>query len=392
MERGVGARRPVRPAAMNPGSLPEPVRLDTVPDPSRPARRLDFAETLAGPGGPNRKLSVFLLDLYAAAVREEVGRFERCFFALLEDLVPFDAGWTGVATREDDRPINHNSFVYHLPEDFFPEWRRIVAHDPLADLTRLVYGKAALVDIRDEGVDPVFQDWARKFDLKHLLRICALDNRFGLIGFLSVYRRDPERPFAAAEIETIETIIPHLAAAMRINRMMQLFRLGKDTVRATRHAICDAYGVIHRADEAFAEAVEAEWPGWNGRTLPDALRRHLQSQPAEPFLSSIHRIEISPIAGLFVLELRPRSLVDRLASRELETIQHFANGASYKEVARRMNISPATVRHHLRSAYKKLGVHDKTQMSRLIAGVESSPPRHVSEDGPSEAGLVVNAR
>lgn len=68
-----------------------------------------------------------------------------------------------------------------------------------------------------------------------------------------------------------------------------------------------------------------------------------------------------------MIELHPRSPLDRLGARELETIRHFANGASYKEVARRMNLAPATVRHHLRSAYRKLGVHDKAQMSLLIA-------------------------
>lgn len=359
--------------SFNPERFPEPIRLDTVSDPLRPARRLDFAETLAGSHSENRKISVFLLDLYTAAVREEVGRFERCFFMLLEGLVSFDAGWTGVATREDNRPVNHNSFVYHLPESFFREWLRIVDHDPLADLSRLVFGQAAVIDIDHAGgIDPRFTEWAKRFDLRHLMRICALDNRFGLIGFLSIYRHDPDRPFTAAEVEIMETLIPHLAAAMRINRTMQLFRLGRDAMQATKRAICDAYGVIHRADDGFAEGIRAEWPDWSGKTLPEPLRRHLQAEPALPFLSSTHRVEISPIAGLFVLELRPRSLVDRLGSRELETIQHFANGASYKEVARRMNISPATVRHHLRSAYKKLGVHDKAQMSRLIAGLAST--------------------
>ena len=356
----------------NPGGFPEPIRLDMVAGSGRPARRLDFAETLAGSDGPNQKLSIFLLDLYAAAVREEVGRFERCFFSLLEELVPFDAGWTGVATQEDNRPLNHNSFVYHLPEDFFREWLRIRDHDPLADLTRLVFGQAAVVDIRNEDVDPIFHDWAQKFGLTHLLRICALDTRFGLIGFLSIYRRDPGRPFAAGEVEVMGNLIPHLAAAMRINRSMQLFRLGKEALTTTRRAICDAYGVIHRADPGFVETMKAAWPNSNEQRLPDAVCRHLQSRPETPFLCETHRMEISPIAGLFVLELRARSLVDRLGSRELETIQHFANGASYKEVARRMNISPATVRHHLRSAYKKLGVHDKTQMSRLIAGIGSA--------------------
>ncbi len=369
MGQGVTTRGRRESPALSTGNLHEPIRLDMVSGSARPARRMDFAETLASPGNVSSKLSLFLLDLYAAAVREDVGRFERCFFSLLEDLVPCDAGWTGVAAPAENRPVNHCSFVYQLPENFFREWLHVTDRDPLADLARLVFGQATVVDSGDETVDPEFRAWAQKFGLKYLLRVCALDNRFGLIGFLSIYRRDAAQPFTKAEIEMMETLIPHLAAAMRINRTMQLFRLGQEVVGATRRAICDAYGVIHRADEGFAEVVRAEWPDWNGGKLPSPLCRHVRSQTDKPFMGALHRIDISPIAGLFLLELRPRSLADRLASRELETIQHFANGASYKEVARRMNISPATVRHHLRSAYKKLGVHDKMQMSRLIAGV-----------------------
>lgn len=351
---------------MKAATVPEPIQL-TPGSPGR-TRRLDFAETLAGAGGTPQDLSVFLLDLYSAAVREEVGSFEQCFFQLLQDLVPFDAGWTGVAAHDDNRPLTHNSFIYNLNGDFFPEWLTIRDRDPLADLTRLVFGRAEVIDLRNQEVDPAFRTWALKFNLQHLLRVCALDTRFGLIAFLSIYRFNPDHPISEQEAGLMGTLIPHLAAAMRINRTMQLFRLGTEALSTTHRAICDAYGVIHRADAGFADAARAAWPDWQGERLPDVFCKHLQTRPDLPFLGETHRVEISTIAGLFVLELRARSLVERLGTRELETIQHFANGASYKEVARRMNISPATVRHHLRSAYKKLGVHDKAQISRLIIG------------------------
>ncbi|TXH82468.1 MAG: LuxR family transcriptional regulator [Rhizobium sp.] len=369
MKKGANASESSKLSVLNVKSLSEPIRLDTVTVPERPARRIDFAETLAGPANADRKLSLFLLDLYAAAVREDVGGFERCFFSLLQDLVPCDSGWTGVAAPEENRPVNHCSFVYRLPENFFRQWLHVTDKDPLADLSRLVFGQAMVIDSNDKTIDTEFRHWAQRFRLRHLLRVCALDSRFGLIGFLSIYRQNGGHPFSDHEITTVETLIPHLAATMRINRTMQLFRLGQDAVNATRRAICDAYGMIHRADEGFIEALQAEWPSWTGGVLPSPLSRQIRSQPDLPFLGQLHRIDISGIAGLFILELRRRSLADRLASRELETIQHFANGVSYKEVARRMNISPATVRHHLRSAYKKLGVHDKTQMSHLISGM-----------------------
>ena len=57
--------------------------------------------------------------------------------------------------------------------------------------------------------------------------------------------------------------------------------------------------------------------------------------------------------------MRPREPRDLLTRREREVANAFAGGQSYREVADGLGLSPATVRHHLRSAYVKLGVTDK---------------------------------
>ena len=44
----------------------------------------------------------------------------------------------------------------------------------------------------------------------------------------------------------------------------------------------------------------------------------------------------------------------------------FASGRNYKEVARLLGVSPATVRHHLRAVYVKLGVRDKAALARTL--------------------------
>ncbi|MFS2055999.1 response regulator transcription factor, partial [Variovorax sp. CT11-76] len=55
-----------------------------------------------------------------------------------------------------------------------------------------------------------------------------------------------------------------------------------------------------------------------------------------------------------------------LSRREAEVARLFAQGQSYKMVARTLGSSPATVRHHLRQVYAKLGVTSKVQMARLV--------------------------
>lgn len=72
---------------------------------------------------------------------------------------------------------------------------------------------------------------------------------------------------------------------------------------------------------------------------------------------------------------RPRPARDTalapLSPREAEVARLFGQGLSYKAVARTLDSSPATVRHHLRQAYAKLGITSKVQMARLVSGQAS---------------------
>lgn len=51
----------------------------------------------------------------------------------------------------------------------------------------------------------------------------------------------------------------------------------------------------------------------------------------------------------------------RLSSREVEVLQHLADGLSVSDAAERLSISEKTLRNHLSSTYEKLGVSDRTQ-------------------------------
>ena len=48
-----------------------------------------------------------------------------------------------------------------------------------------------------------------------------------------------------------------------------------------------------------------------------------------------------------------------LTAREVELLEVFAKGGSYKEAARILGISPFTVGNHVKSVYRKLAVHSR---------------------------------
>lgn len=55
------------------------------------------------------------------------------------------------------------------------------------------------------------------------------------------------------------------------------------------------------------------------------------------------------------------AIVSPLSPREMEVLLHLSQGQSNKEIAHQMGISHQTVKNHLASLFRKLGVEDRTQ-------------------------------
>lgn len=84
---------------------------------------------------------------------------------------------------------------------------------------------------------------------------------------------------------------------------------------------------------------------------------------------------VSPAAAIYLLDLlrapapssqtQPAGKADeRLTQRETELLRAFAEGRSYKEAARALNISPHTVGTHVKAIYRKLEVNSRSDAIR----------------------------
>lgn len=77
---------------------------------------------------------------------------------------------------------------------------------------------------------------------------------------------------------------------------------------------------------------------------------------------------ISPAAAVYLLDSLRAPATEAtpgetpssfLTAREVELLKLFAKGASYKEAARELEISPLTVGNHVKSIYRKLAVNSR---------------------------------
>ncbi len=66
-------------------------------------------------------------------------------------------------------------------------------------------------------------------------------------------------------------------------------------------------------------------------------------------------------------EERSKSIFSRLSPREMEILSHLTEGQSNKVIARHLGISDGTVKLHVKSILKKLGLHSRVEAAVLAA-------------------------
>jgi DNA-binding NarL/FixJ family response regulator len=64
--------------------------------------------------------------------------------------------------------------------------------------------------------------------------------------------------------------------------------------------------------------------------------------------------------------LRRSPAVRGLTNREVEVLDLLAHGLATSEIAKRLYVAPVTVRSHIASALRKLGLHDREGAVRLL--------------------------
>lgn len=108
-----------------------------------------------------------------------------------------------------------------------------------------------------------------------------------------------------------------------------------------------------------------------GRQRADS-RRHLASAVAvfedygaKPWAERAHR-ELEA-TGATARPRRDPGAIDRLTAQELRVALMIAEGATIREAAGHLVLSPKTIEAHLGRAYRKLGVHNRAQLATILS-------------------------
>jgi DNA-binding CsgD family transcriptional regulator len=147
-------------------------------------------------------------------------------------------------------------------------------------------------------------------------------------------------------VEGDDRLDEHIAAALAAHaRLAQPFELartrlcaGEELRRARRRA--DARAQLSGAYTTFAALGAERWAARAAHELRAAGGPRSEGSPDE----------------------------ETLTARERDVCTLVAGGATNREVAASLYMSPRTVEHHLRMAYRKLGVRSRTEMTGRLAG------------------------
>jgi DNA-binding NarL/FixJ family response regulator len=149
--------------------------------------------------------------------------------------------------------------------------------------------------------------------------------------------------------------------------LMDIQMAGLNGVEATRHIVSTSphIGVIMvtmlEDDDSVFTAMRAGARGYvvKGADQTEMLRTIRAVAAGEALFSS----EIAEKLMNFFARLEPSSaqIFPELTEREHEVLELIAKGLSNPEIARRLTISPKTVRNHVSNIFSKMQVADRAQ-------------------------------
>jgi DNA-binding NarL/FixJ family response regulator len=157
-----------------------------------------------------------------------------------------------------------------------------------------------------------------------------------------------------------------LGRALRILGTLEAGAAGIASLREAVAVLEDSPARLERAHALAALGAAVRRAGRRAEAR-DLLRRALEL--AE--LSGAHALEERVRDELLVAGARPRRVmlhgVEALTASELRVAQLAAEGKANKEIAQALFVALKTVEMHLASAYRKLGIHSRTELSGLLA-------------------------
>ncbi|MBT2772328.1 helix-turn-helix transcriptional regulator [Halomonas sp. ISL-60] len=284
------------------------------------------------------------------------------------NIVGFDAAWWGQLYLSSDASSPGSSprvmmdGSLGLRSSFAQEWHRISGVDRFAKASISYLGKAVRGghdDLPDTDCAEV-EAFCRRHDILHSMAVTLEFPCSGMLFFVSIYRSATSRGFDRLDALLMEEFLTHLAYYWK----QYLAKIRFETLPNgwDNYALTNRKGELLYIGKAVRVALERKYVGWQGSSLPRLIADKLSTTPPALIADENKGIIVHHCGDLIALTLCSHQRSSALSPRELSAASLYAQGSSYKQVARMLGITPATARTYLRSAYVQLGVSNKVEL------------------------------
>jgi len=186
--------------------------------------------------------------------------------------------------------------------------------------------------------------------------LCVDDHRLMREGIVRIIEMEPGVTVVAEGAtgeEAVERFVQYRPDVTLMDLQLRGMN-GLQAIREIRKLAPDARIVVltmYEGDESIYHALQAGAMGYLLKdSVPDDLIRVIRE---------VHNGQRS-IPALVEQRLAARTNQPGLTVRELEVLEHLAQGMRNKEIAVALSISEETARVHIKGIFHKLNVHDRT--------------------------------
>jgi len=321
----------------------------------------------------NNDLNSLVLRLYDLAQQATVDEFSQQLLPELRPAIQFDSAAVYSISLFENKALRFNACLSEadardklalrfktVHSEALDRRGRIISRDRLVERAFNLPGRSFHADVEAIG-DKKLLAYARQFNTRHaFLHTVRLGQD---IGAVSLWRAQAPRAFQLRDMAVGNFLLPHVFKAIQINRKIANLEAQANGT-PTWQLVCDEQGNILFIDNEACELLCREWAQWSPPYLPAPFLHELTRQGL--YQGRHCRARLQSEGRLRVIRLQAQARQHRLTETELQVARLAASGQTYKDVARVLGTSPATVRNQLHSVYGKLNIEGKAALGHAL--------------------------
>lgn len=320
-----------------------------------------------------------LLDIYDGSQHCSASDFNEYALSKFKKVIQFDSAVMADCSVTAGREFSvqalhlHDVSVEKLLErqkvvgpEKFNQDGTLSSRDTILKTSYANRGKSVISDISRMAFDAEILNYCKKYETAHSLTYVSDSNSDGTISTFSLWRATRKNAFQGKHSHTANLLLPHIIQARKINR--RLATILPTDAHGSSTALANFNGCLHFVEQKAIQLLQLEWKQWTPPLLPRQLTDVLKQNMEKLFVGASICVKASVQGNMICLVIAARSKqIAALSSAEYRAAKLAAEGLQYKEIAKQLGVSPATVRNQLHSAYSKLGVSNKTTLASALS-------------------------